>query len=537
MDFEKTFRQALEFQHAGRLHEADALYRLMAEYQNDNPALLHNRAAVLVRLNQLNQAIELLQRAAEIQPGNAGIHIDLGHVLLACQRPEDARAAFTRAIPACCDNVEAATMLGSILLNLQQYQLAMPLYESITKHLDHRPEAWVNLGNVRYLSKQYSKAVGAYLRALQLKPGDPYTLQSLGTSLLKAGRFDECIALLSGQSSPASETILTLASACEHEGLDEKAIELCRQSLSLKEDPAAYIQLGHLHQKLEQLGKAEEAFRNALRMDANNIDAHTRLAFVLERTGQLEAAASIAGKGLVIEPDDPYLLLANATVKRRQGEYRSAERDLITITCSESTSERTRLALEPSEGLFAGDNYILPMIYYELGTCYDRLGESGKAYSAFTRANELKRETAGARQFDKEDFLSEISSLVSVTPSVVTSTRDELLSETSGEEISPVFLVGFPRSGTTLTSNILDSHSSIQVLDEEPVLEPLQMRLSGLPGGYPAALRTLNADQLTWLKQFCCGGCFRNRDSFLYCAIPATPASAASCRIFLRITQ
>jgi len=69
---------------------------------------------------------------------------------------------------------------------------------------------------------------------------------------------------------------------------------------------------------------------------------------------------------------------------------------------------------------------------------------------------------------------------------------------------TPFFLVGFPRSGTTLLDQILDSHPLIQVIEEQPMLDVLKSMISKLPGGYPEALSTLEEADIQELRKAYC---------------------------------
>lgn len=502
MNFETKFNLAFGYQSSGRFHDAEEIYRELSMARDDNAELFYNWAVVLYKLGKLDEAIKALRKVVAIQPGNGKAYFDLGCLLQANNKPHDAVIELEKAVRLLSGDKESLGMLGALLIKNKQYLKAIPVYESIKQHCETSPEAWANLGNAYYLADRFDDAANAFRHALSINRNYTYAQQSLGVCLLNLGKHDECIEMLSSMTSASPSILSTLAAAYRLKGDLAKAIEFANQAIAINPDSSTYIQLGNICQEQELLGLAEEAFRNAVICDPFNIEGYISLAFLLERTSQLDAATGVVIAGMKIDNRDPYLLLASATIKRRCGQYESAINDLQTLLSLNHSLERVRLALDTPEDRLGRtqDKYIAPTIYYELGACYDRMNNTEEAYRAFSRANALKRLTPAAIKYRKEKFLAEIKDLMAITPGVKSSVyRDDANAGVNARR-DPVFLVGFPRSGTTLIGNILDSHSSIQVLDEKPLLYPVQKILAEFPGGYPQALININSSQLRALQ-------------------------------------
>ena len=131
-------------------------------------------------------------------------------------------------------------------------------------------------------------------------------------------------------------------------------------------------------------------------------------------------------------------------------------------------------------------------IDFEKGRNYDKLGKYDKAYSAFSDANERAGNSFFLRVPKKEQSLGNIANFRALELDNWFDTTAEPLSRA---DKTPVFLVGFPRSGTTLLHQILDGHSKLQVLEEEPFLAGVLTGIQNNFGGVVAGLK--NLDQKT----------------------------------------
>lgn len=502
MDFEENYNKALAFQSAQNFQDADKIYRELSITHDNHAELFYAWAVALFKLNKLDEAVSALRKVTAIEPDNSKAYLELGRLLQAKNQLREAAIEFEHAVRLRGGDVESVSALGPVLVNLKQYAKAIPVYESIKEHYQNSPEAWANLGNVYFLANQFNEAVTAFRHALVLRRNYPYARQSLGACLLKLDQVDESIAVLSSMIEKSPMVFSTLATAYGRKGDLTKAVEFSKKAIDILPESNTYIQLGDFYQTQQQLVLAEAAFRNAVTADPANIEAYINLAFLLERMGQLDAATDVVVVGMKIDGNDPYLLLANATIKRRCGKYESAINDLTQILKQDRASVRVRLALDAPAEQFGQDEkrYIAPTLYYELGSCYDRMNNADEAYRAFSQANVLKQQTPTAKRYNKEKFLSEIKDLLAITPAVKASAERESESLNLKPGYAPVFLVGFPRSGTTLMGSILDSHPAIQVLDEAPLLEPVQKQLASFPGGYPHALKGVDVTQLKTLQ-------------------------------------
>ena len=198
-----------------------------------------------------------------------------------------------------------------------------------------------------------------------------------------------------------------------------------------------------------------------------------------------DAAAEAAGRAQALSPDAPGPRILLARLDHRRGRLAEARGGL-----------ESALALQP------GDEQRCDALF-ELGQVLDKLGEAGAAYGAFLEANALHANNPVARRFDGRRFLARIESngaaftrpgmaaLLAHAPQA-----PQAPVATGGPGPSPVFFVGFPRSGTTLVERALAAHPDIVTTEERSPLTPAIRHLIGR-GGTPSALDGLDETRVT----------------------------------------
>ena len=297
-------------------------------------------------------------------------------------------------------------------------------------------------------------------RALALAPGDVMVLGAIGAVLRKEGRLDEALAVLDR----------VLAAAPQHS--------------------AAWLERGYTMEHLKSEQGADESFRRAIAIDPNMAPALGKLADAAARKGDREAARNFASRALAVDPLEPSANFALATVELEAREADKAEARLRRLLESRLKSDdRTRsLTL--------------------LGDALDRLDRRSEAFDAWSEAQRLFRldfESIFAPAADRPGhrrFIEIITEQVERAPAFSPAPAEPV----PGEAAIHVFLLGYPRSGTTLVENVLASAPGTIALEEretfagiDPVLLPnsgLMPDLDALEPGLAAVLRARYWDQV-----------------------------------------
>ncbi|MGA7948801.1 MAG: sulfotransferase [Thiobacillaceae bacterium] len=312
------------------------------------------------------------------------------------------------------------------------------------------PEAPHLLGVIRNIQCRYAEAEPLLRRAVAEHPAIAKYHSNLGNALRGLERLAE-------------------AEACY------------RWALTL--DPAlddARVNLAKLLHTTRQWEEAIVEYMQLITRNPKDIGLQASLAFLLLSTNQIAEAEEVVAEGLKREPTDPGMNLAMAICERRAGKFEQALRRFDTI---DPAGMEVRIAAA---------------FHYERGLLYDRLNLMERAWTEFAEGNRQQAEGIKHSRIDKTHYTKELDRLAQMD---VEWLRNVSMSGVSGTSPSPAFLVGFPRSGTTLLDQILDSHPNIQTLEEKPIVNRLCDEMDTLLLSRPGGLKALEQGELVRLRQ------------------------------------
>jgi len=235
----QVLQQALAHHQAGRMQQAEVLYRQVLAAEPLNPDALHLLGVLAYQAGQLAAAVDLIARAVAVNPAFAQAHYNLGIALKDQGRLEEAASAYRRAIAVQPDYADAHDNLGNVLADLG------------------RP----------------GEAVPCYRQAIALRPGNPVTLNNIGIALKQTGQLQE------------AATLYRQAVALKPDYVE------------------AHNNLGNALKELGQLDEAAQCFQRVLAMRPELADAHSNLGNVLLAQGHADEAAEAYGRAIALNPD------------------------------------------------------------------------------------------------------------------------------------------------------------------------------------------------------------------------------------------
>jgi len=251
MTISEAFDLAIQHHRAGRLGEAEALYRQILATQPTHTEALHHLGVIAQQVGRHDLAVEWIGKAIVLNPNNPFAHYNLAEACRTIGRPDEAVAALHRAL-----------------------QLK-PDY----------PEAYLNLGVTLAKQGRLDEAMTAYRRALQLRPTFPEPYNNLSIALRDLGRLDESIAACRRALElrpDYPEAHNNLGIALRDLGHLQEAVAAYRRALQLKPDlPGAYSNLGSALKDVGQLDEAIQAYRSALQPRNEDPVIHSNLVYTL----------------------------------------------------------------------------------------------------------------------------------------------------------------------------------------------------------------------------------------------------------------
>jgi predicted O-linked N-acetylglucosamine transferase (SPINDLY family) len=307
MTIDQALRNALGHHQAGRLAEAEGIYRQILTQSPDHAEALHLLGVLAVQVGRADAAIELIGRAIAINPTIAEYHANLGESYRRAGRYEAAIASFHRAIALKPGLADAHNNLGNALRDTGRPAEAIAAFH---RAIDFRPEfaqAHSNLGNALRDLDRRDEAIAAYRRAITVAPAFAEAYTHLGVSLFEAGRGVEAIAAhrrAIALEPDRAQAHYNLGCVLAHEGKLDEAITSLLRAVELAPDLAdAYNNLGVVFRKNGREEEAIAAYRRVIELQDDHADAHNNLGNVLGERGLPDLAIAAYRRAIALRPD------------------------------------------------------------------------------------------------------------------------------------------------------------------------------------------------------------------------------------------
>jgi len=281
----QAFEAALQRHRAGRLAEAEALYRQILAVQPNHADSLHFLGVLAHQAGRHDAAAEWIRQAIVLDPNNPFAHSNLGEALRASRRFVEATASYRRALELQPAYPQALNNLGVALREQGALDEAIAASRGALQLDPAYPEAHINLGAALAGQGRFDEAVAAFRHALQIKPSYPEAHNNLGAALAAQGQPEKAIAEYRRalELKPRyPEALNNLGVALRERNLLDEAIAALQQAIQFNPDyAAAYNNLGASFAAQGQLNEAIAAFRQALRSHPEHAAAHGNLLYTL----------------------------------------------------------------------------------------------------------------------------------------------------------------------------------------------------------------------------------------------------------------
>ena len=423
-----------------------------------------------------DQAAALLVQAAEcVKPGNL----------------VDAESCLLRIIGGPYQGQPDEGVSGQALEQLCLLYQQRGAYAEIVDVCQILLKSFPNHVNAHYLFGAASQSLGRdqqaleyYQKVLALMPEHAGAYFNSGILLEQAGRFDQAFAhyqkVVELRPERAQGYIRMGMMAAQHLGRPQVAEEAFRNAVELApSDAGAQFNFGVFWHQQREFEAAAACYERVLELDPGNAYVCYLLGDIHEMGNRPDESERYLERGLAIAPGHPLAHRLSATLLRRKGRVDEAIAQLEGMPI-------------PQE-----DPQLAQGIHFELGRLYDRAKVSGRAYGHFQAGNDLLAQSPEAALADKQGYLSRVRDLRRrFTPEWLTGWRTPI-DAAPPVAADPIFLVGFPRSGTTLLDQILDSHPALQVIEEREIIGGLGRGLAG----YPDALAELTPERIAALRE------------------------------------
>jgi tetratricopeptide (TPR) repeat protein len=471
----RAYAVAAGLQRQGRLPEAEQIYRSILAVEPDHVGSLLGMGTALRALGRLDEALAQYRIAIAIRPDDAGAHNNLAGVLVMLGRPEEAIASFGRSLAIRPDFAEAHFNVGSALAALDRHDEAIARYEQAIAIRPHFAAAYNNLGNALAKLGRLEEAIARYQRALAVAPDHAEALCNLGNAHQALGRWDEAITYYEkalAARPDLAEAHNSLGSVLQKLGRIDEAVAHHERALALMPAHAeAHNNLGNACHALGRTGDAVVHYERAISLRPDLAEAHYGRGTSLEVLGRLAEAGGAFARAVELAPTKADFHLALAHAKPFAG--------------ADPRFPALEALLDPQ----SPDRDQQIALHFTLGKAYADIDQPERSFRHLLEGNALKRELVA---YDEAATLGLFERIRS------TFTGELMQDKSGGGDPSPlpVFVVGMPRSGTTLVEQILASHSGMFGAGELETFGDAVARLGAEGARFPEMASSMSDDAL-----------------------------------------
>ena len=435
--------------------------------------------AICLRLSgDTKSAVVAFKRSLATLPDSLPILLNLADAYHSLGDSVSAGAHFERAWRIAPDDPDVLLERGKFLRDIGAYAQAIGLLECcILSHRD-APIAKIETAKCLRMMGEYERAIRLLNDLETTTPGMPESHEEFGNCYASVAEYS----LRDRHWQAAIELWIRNEQFVQAKPLLERMLE---SSPALA---TGWVLQGIFHRRQQKFDMAETAYLKAIKIDPECVEAHANLASLYEQINQLDKARFVIEAGLELKAvrdvqmraPNFALHLTSCRVARRQQDYPRG---------FDALDQIEQIQLTDADRQQAG---------FERGKLLDLVGNESDAISAFGNANAIARARWIKDHPGKNTYLCGVERMLELIQAGWLQKWGEI--DVAPPRPDPIFLVGFPRSGTTLLNQILYCHSSTQTIEEKPMVQAMHDMVGRMPVGYPDAILKLDTHDTAYLR-------------------------------------
>ena len=465
----------------GMTDDAIVSVRRAIKLNNTAPNYFANLGEMERIKGHLDVAAAALARAVKLNPGSAQAMNNLGIVCYDRREYAKAEQAYRKAIALDDNYAEAHNNLGNALRALNKLDEAVREYERAIEIRENYPESYNNLGTVFRDMQKLDQAEASYRRAIAFRPTYVDALNNLANILVAQKKYEDGVRILGDtlKAHPNNlQTLLSLARAQMTRGAYPMANRAIQQTLKeFPENVEALTLAGQIAHDLDQFEDSIKYFEQSLKARPNNIEALNYFGVALKSVGRLDDARNAFIKALEVQP-------------RAIGTYSNLV-DLEKFAPDNPLFQAMKRIVERVKNPETAPYMAL---HFALGKAYDDMGEYQQAFHHYSVGAKLKRATLQYNEAEVAQFFADTKRIF--TKEFIA--RKEFAAVANPTKV-PIFIVGMPRSGSTLTEQIISAHPKIfgagEIKNLSYSIAALRLKFPSLPK-FPALAEVMKPSHL-----------------------------------------
>jgi tetratricopeptide (TPR) repeat protein len=478
-EFTESLRRAHAALRAGRAATAEAWLRALEARFPGEVNCLWLLGVALLDQEKVSASIATLERALGAAPDFADARVDLARAYRRAGRAEEARAEVRRALEAMPHHHRSWLAYGDALVDLGKYEEARVAFERA--RLTDPQRSRVEEATAALVAGDRKKSEDIFREILRSDPSHVAALCGLAALSLAADMPNDAERLLAHALKQCAHLPLAWRGFGEAfialGRLEDAAAAAHHATLIEPENPHTWITVGSVATRRMRQEEALEAYERAARLNPGEVRLRTTIGHVHKTLGSRAKSEAAYKAALALDPG-----LAEAWWSLA---------DLKTYTFSDAEiAAMERVLADGKRG-----RPELAQLHFALGRAFEQRGRHAEAFAYYARGNALRRLDV---PFDIERFERRCERIRGFFDQAFFAER----AGSGDPSDAPIFILGLPRSGSTLIEQILASHSQVEGTMELPNILIITRELDALApdrNGYPETLRSVPAAQLTAL--------------------------------------
>jgi tetratricopeptide (TPR) repeat protein len=461
---------------AGQAATAERMLRALAAQYPQEPNIQWLLGAALLAQDRIESSLQILQPLMRKAPTFASARVDLARAYRAHGQPEEARAQVQVVLAAHPHHPLAWLAYGDALVDLGQYTDAVVAYDRARLTDPHRVR--IEAATAALVADDRKASEEIFRQVLQADPSHPAALSGLAAHSLAADKPHDAERLLRHALKQAAHLPLArrgLVQALVALGRLEEADATARELLKIEpENDQTWIVLGGVAVRLMRQEEALEAYEHAARLKPEQVRLQLTLGHVHKTLGRRANSEAAYKSALKLDPacGEAYWSLA----------------DLKNYTFGEAEVTAMQGVLAAGPGAPGSE----AQVNFALGKALEQRGRYAESFVHYSRGNALRRVDS---PFDVDKFERRVQRIEATFDDRFFAAR----AGTGNPAPAPIFIVGLPRSGSTLLEQILASHSQVEGTMELPNIIHMVHEFEDTSAdrdGYPESVLHAGASQL-----------------------------------------
>jgi tetratricopeptide (TPR) repeat protein len=447
------------------------------------------------RGGRLEEALAHYRNALLLAPDNAETNSVYGLMLLHLNRVDEAAAALKRAIDIDPLHPAARMNLAELYVRQEDIPNAIRIVETLASETPQSWWIWDKLGELKLRANKFSEAVTHFRMAVERKQNDPSLLYKWSRAAFDSGSPAQAKVILdqAARLAPSHEGILCLYAEIYEASSDWANLERTTQSWlrTQPQDPLPWMFAAKAQWETGYLTQAMQSYRTFLDhggKNAMNLATFGRLCLTALAYDEASRALDEAER---LDAECGHMLSAKATLSMFRGEFQDAlayARRAIKVDPQDTSA--FKVLVQASGGHITQDEYAQLRRLSEngdlraqeritasfaLADCFDAQGNIEDAFASYEHANRLSAQRAQYERlgYDRMERDRQTEQLISIFPAAPETIQ------TRAQPI-PIFIVGMPRSGTTLIESILGAHSKVFACGERQEMRAIMQEFVSL---------------------------------------------------------